>query len=303
MQLLSRWRQPRISVVVVFHNMRREAPRTLHALTTAYQRGVRVSDYEVLVLDSNSDEPLDGAWVESLQDNFRYLPIQSDAPTPNKAMNAGLHAARAPLVACMIDGARIPTPGMLGWMLQAHAQFGPAYVMTLGLHLGPKPQQYSVSEGYCQAVEDELLAGLNWQVDGYRLFSAASLAGSSARGFFGRISESNCFCCPTGTLRSLGGFDERFVAPGGGLINLHVHNQLVMHPELTPVMLLGEASFHQFHGGVSTNVPRSRSPWAGFQKEYEAVTGQAFVEQWRAPQFLGHMPEAAQAFIQPDLPG
>ena len=39
---------PRLSVVVNFYNMRREAARTLHTLSCAYQRGVDPSDYEVI---------------------------------------------------------------------------------------------------------------------------------------------------------------------------------------------------------------------------------------------------------------
>ena len=37
-----------LTVVVVFYNMRREAARTLHSLTRAYQRGIEDLDYEVL---------------------------------------------------------------------------------------------------------------------------------------------------------------------------------------------------------------------------------------------------------------
>ena len=146
--------------------MRREAPRTLSALTLPYQHEVRVSDYEVIVVDSNSREPLDARWVTSLQGNFRYRYVESDVPTPNKAMNAGIAMARAPLVCCMIDGARIPSPGIVSGMIRASAAFGPAYVMTLGMHLGPKVQSDSVSDGYNQAVEDCLLATVDWQGNG-----------------------------------------------------------------------------------------------------------------------------------------
>ena len=70
MQLFKK--KPKLSVVIVFFNMRREATRTLHSLTTAYQRDIAIDDYEVIALDSSSTEALDGDWVESLQKNFKY---------------------------------------------------------------------------------------------------------------------------------------------------------------------------------------------------------------------------------------
>ena len=55
-----------LSVVVVFHNMRREAERTLHSLSRAYQRGVDDLDYEVIVIDNGSPR-ISGSTRHSLQ--------------------------------------------------------------------------------------------------------------------------------------------------------------------------------------------------------------------------------------------
>ena len=44
-----------LSVVVVFYNMRREAARTLHSLSRAYQQGIDDLDYEVIVVENGSD--------------------------------------------------------------------------------------------------------------------------------------------------------------------------------------------------------------------------------------------------------
>lgn len=291
-------RRPDVSIVIAFHNMRREAQRTLFALTTQFQRGVGAADYEVIVLDSNSSEPLDGRWVESLQSNFRYRYVESDLPTPNKAMNTGIAMARARLVCCMIDGARIPSPGMISAMLRASAAFGPAYVMTLGMHLGPKAQSDSVSDGYNQTVEDRLLTTVDWQSDGYELFRISAPAVSSRGGYLQPIAESNCFTAPKKILTEIGGFDEGFAEPGGGLVNLHIHNLLVMHPALTPVMLLGEATFHQFHGGVATNIPAAQLPFDRYCAEYERVTGRPFAKQWREPAYFGKVPDAARRFLR-----
>ena len=290
-------RSPALSIVVAFHDMRREAQRTLFSLTTRYQRDVREGDYEVIAVDSHSSSPLDGVWVEGLQRNFRYRYVRARAPTPNEAMNAGLRMARADRVCCMIDGARIPSPGMVAGMIRASHAFGPAYVMSLGMHLGPKPQSDSVSEGYDQAAEDALLETVDWRGDGYELFRISAPAVSSRGGYFQPIAESNCFTTPRKTLLEMGGFDERFVEPGGGLVNLHLHNELISHPRLTPVMLLGEATFHQFHGGVATNTPAAESPFGRFCNEYERILGRPFEKRWRDPAYFGSMPRQALPFL------
>lgn len=280
--------------------MRREAVRTLYALTTKYQRDIDESDYEVLVLDSNSTEPLDQGFVKSLQSNFRYHYVQSESPTPNRAMNFGIKTANADLVCCMIDGARIPTPNMLSRMMRASAAYPSAYIFTLGMHLGPSSQDVSVCEGYCQSIEDELLNKVAWEEDGYELFRISSLAVSSRDGYFGQIAESNCFAVPRDTIMNIGGFDERFESPGGGLINLHLHNQLISNPSLRPVMLLGEATFHQFHGGVATNTPSNQSPFGKFCEEYERILGLPFSKEWRAPIYFGTLPQQSLPFVIPE---
>ena len=44
-----------LSVVVVVHNMRREAARTLYSLSSRYQQGLGELDYEVIVVENGSD--------------------------------------------------------------------------------------------------------------------------------------------------------------------------------------------------------------------------------------------------------
>ena len=56
------------------------------------------------------------------------------------------------------------------------------------------------------------------------------------------------------------------------------------------IMLLGEATFHQVHGGVATNAPVSR--WDEFNREYAAIRGHGF-ERPRVPFTLKVAPGAA----------
>ena len=46
----------------------------------------------------------------------------------------------------------------------------------------------------------------------------------------------------------LKGFDENFKSVGGGIVNHDLLNRILSDEAIQPVMLLGEASFHQFHG-------------------------------------------------------
>lgn len=289
--------QPKLSVVVVFHNMRREARRTLYSLTTDYQRDIDISEYEVIAVDSNSREPLDAAWVESLGPNFRYDYVSSALPTPCEAINHGISMARAEHVACSIDGARILSPGVLSLTLQALKVHPDAFVYTLGMHLGPKRQTLSIEEGYCQHVEDVMLDKANWESDGYGLFSISALAGSCAGGFLQPIRESNFFTVNKSLFQALGCYDARFVCSGGGLVNLDVFKRLLAEPTLKPVMLLGEASFHQFHGGVSTNVPKKDHPLAVFEQEYLSLKGEKYQTPSQHPVYFGNLDERCKPFL------
>jgi hypothetical protein len=50
--------------------------------------------------------------------------------------------------------------------------------------------------GHDQAAEDRLLDSVPWADDGYALFSIATFAGSSHRGWFGPMGESSSLFLP-----------------------------------------------------------------------------------------------------------
>ena len=75
-----------LSVIVVFRDMAREAPRTLHTLSVPYQRGVGPDEYEVIAVDAGSAVPLDKTAVESHGRGFRLLRMPP-APSPSAAIN------------------------------------------------------------------------------------------------------------------------------------------------------------------------------------------------------------------------
>src|SRR5262245_24329140 len=151
---------PSLSVVIVIYNMEREARRSLHALSTAYQRDVAADDYEVVVVDNGSPEPFNGGSVAEFGSNFRYHYVDDAQAAPNnrtpvRAINIGVRLARSDYLALMIDGARIVTPRVVKYGLMLPKIFDNPCGLTLGFHIGPDLQSKSIQQGYNQTVEDE----------------------------------------------------------------------------------------------------------------------------------------------------
>lgn len=292
-------KKPQLSVIVIFYNMTREAPRTL--ATLANQAGINPGDIEIIAIDNNSSRPLAESTISEfkrrLGKHFRYHFHHTDSVSPVSAVNLGVNMARANKVCVCIDGARMLSPGIISNMLAAFKVHPRAFVSTLGWHLGDELQNESVKKGYCQAVEDDLLASIDWQQDGYQLFTISALAGSSHQGWFASVAESNCFALTKADFLSLGGFNARFQTPGGGLVNLDFFRLACESPALTPVLLLGEGTFHQFHGGVATNATLAEHPWAKFHDEYVAIRGQDYQAPHFAPYYMGRLSEQARRFL------
>jgi glycosyltransferase involved in cell wall biosynthesis len=289
---------PRISFVVIFHNMRREAPRTLYSLSGAYQQRSGGIDYEVIAIDNGSTEPLSEETVVRFGANFRYRYFETESASPCEAINAAAEAARGEFIVVCIDGARILSPGVVPHMALATRIAERPVISTLAWHLGAKRQNVAMAEGYDQAVEDALLARSGWEEDGYRLFSISSLAGSSDKGWFLPINESNCIGVPRAVFEELGGFEVRFQSPGGGLANMDFLKRACELPGTELIVLLGEGTFHQFHGGVATNSPLANHPFARFATEYERLRGQRFAVAKKTPLYFGTMPNAALPFLK-----
>ena len=124
-------------------------------------------------------------------------------------------------------------------------------------HLGNKMQQIAVNEGYDETREAELLAGIGWPADGYRLFEIASFAGSYQGGVFLANRESNALTVSLDKWHRLGRMNPHFNDFGGGTANLDLYKRALEFPDTTFYVLLGEGSFHQHHGGVTTGTSRT----------------------------------------------
>jgi hypothetical protein len=285
-----------LSIVVVAYNMRREAPRTLLSLCPPYQQGVGVDEYEVLVVDNGSTEPLDGPELESLSPNIRYHYLDPASRSPAPAVNVGVAMTEGSLVGIILDGARLVTPGLVRHALLGLSLFARPIVTPLAWHLGPARQRTSIRRGYDQSVEDRLLDEIGWPGDGYRLFEVAALAASNHDGLFSPMAESPCLFLPRSMFGELGGYEERFDLPGGGLANLDMFVRACEAPNSDLVVLLGEGSFHQVHGGASTNSPAEQ--WNAAHEQYVKLRGRRFSRPVKGRTYIGTVPRPALATLE-----
>jgi cephalosporin hydroxylase len=287
-----------LSLVVVFHNMRREAARTLHSLSRSYQQGVDDLDYEVIVVENGSDPDhrLGGDLVRSFGPEFRYLDLGDEStPSPGPALNRGIAQSAGRTVAVMVDGAHVLTPGVLRFAMLGLATYAPAVVSTQQWYVGPYQQNEAVAKGYDEELEDRIFEEIEWPTDGYRLFDVGHFIGD--RDWFDGQWESNCIFVPRQLLEQVGGLDESFSMAGGGFVNLDFFERMASSPEVTLVTILGEGSFHQVHGGTTTNVSDTgerRGLITAYDDHYARLRGRQFHVPAKQVHYIGSLPEAAR---------
>lgn len=287
-----------LSVILIVHNMQRAAPRSVRSLTTPYQRDISAENYEVIVVENGSSRPLDGAEIASLAGNVRYYYLENPPPSPAYAINFGVDQAAGEILAIMVDGAHMLTPGVLSYGTQPFSFLENPVVVTPPFFLGPSAQMESIGKGYDEREEDKLLAGIGWPEDGYRLFDIGVPYRIEPGGvrpqlfWFVRQFESNCLFMRRASFHAVGGCDERFDIPGGGILLPDLYRELGRMADATLVQLMGEASFHQIHGGISTNVTREeqKTLWQSYLNQYERVRGEPYEVCKKPLRYYGHMP-------------
>jgi glycosyltransferase involved in cell wall biosynthesis len=286
-------REPRLSVVVVAYDMERELPRTLRSLAPGYQRHIDAADYEVIVVDNGSPRPLDDRrLIEGFPGRLRIERVEQAPPSPAHAANLGIALALGELVGLLVDGARMASPGLLAYALLARRVVDRAVIATLGWHLGVLHAR-AAEVGYDQATEDRLLDETQWEADGYRLFGISELAASSSRGWFGPLGESNALFLARDMWSELGGLDESFVTPGGGRLNHDLYRRACELERARLIVLLGEGTFHQIHGGATTSGRYDKG-----MEEYERLRGERYTPPVIEPIFLGTMPPHALSHLE-----
>lgn len=280
-----------LSVIVVFYNMRREAARTLYSLSRRYQEDLDGVDYEVIAIDNGSDpdQRLTEADVQAYGPEFRFVDMGENAPsTPVPALARGLDLARGDALAFMIDGAHVLSPKVLSLGLLGLDTYGPAIVATQQWYVGPGEQSEAMLEGYDEEYEDRLFEEIEWPSNGYRLFEISSFIGD--RDWFDGLWESNCLFASRSIVEQVGAFDDSFSMAGGGFANLDLFERLGSSPDASVVTILGEGSFHQTHGGTTTNVAEiaeRRSRIVDYRAHYEKTRGRPFRGPGKMVRYVG----------------
>lgn len=302
--------KPLISVVIIAYNMAREIPRTVRSFLPGYQQGITDDEIEIIVMENGSSHPVPADIVASWPDNVRYVNVQDPHPSPAQALNAGIAMARGHWVCPVIDGARMVTPGVFKDAKALMGSYDNPVIATLGFHLGDKVQQLNVKDGYNQDVEDELLRSIDWPNFPYRLFDISALGGSAQGAWLTPIAESNVLILKKSFYEKVGGYDEQFDIPGGGLINLDFFKRVIDHEESQYILLLCEGSFHQYHGGVTTSRPvgqtsledKTKTTWEIYAQQYKNIRGQAYQASSQMPIIYGQMrPEIQRILIKAAL--
>lgn len=238
---------------------------------------------EIVVVDNGSSEPVDAAWFAGVTVPVRILRFPPGNSSPCLALNRGVAASQGAMVAVLIDGARIASPGLFRRAGEAMRLAQDVFVATMGFHLGPHAQQISLTQGYDCEVEDRLLAAIGWPENGYRLFEICARGESYRDGVLSDFRETTAFLMRKTTFERVGGFNESFRLGGGGLANFEIFDRVMTDRSVTPVVLIGEGTFHQAHSGHTTRAHGVRrreeldgpTIWDVMADEFISITGLA----------------------------
>lgn len=287
----------KLSVILISYDMAREIPRTLRSLSRDYQVGAKELAYEVLLVDNGSPEPLQESMWAGVDVPVRLISVKNASSSPARAINLALSEATGDIVCLMIDGAHILSPGVFRLALSSYKAFENAVVAIRYFYLGVEEQTISITRGYDKLAEDRLLERICWPEDGYRLYEISTplRSGASRLTWFNRMFESNCLFMKRAHFESLGGADERFDFPGGGFLNLDIFKRAMETPGVTPIQIIGEGSFHQLHGGVTTNISgeERQSRLDRYKEQYAQIRSHDTLMADVPFIYMGHMPTVA----------
>lgn len=238
---------PDFSIAITCWRMERELPRTLWSLSRQFQQGAEAISWEIIVVD-NGSEVLPP--IPEMDPRPRLVRARHPTPSPVGAMNEGLALARGRLIGAWIDGARIASSGLIAAVAKAAAHHPAPVIAVPNRQLGKQRQATAAGQGYNQTTEDALLAQAGWPDPAADLFAVSWPEEPSAAS---PMLETNALFLSRDTWSALGGFDQAFTQPGGGMCNPDMLHRAVNLPGTQLIRMDGIATFHQIHDGTSTS--------------------------------------------------
>ena len=281
-----------LTIAIACYQMREQIGNTLRSLLPPYQRDIADDPIDIVLVDNGSPQPLPPA-VYALSTNifYKYIPPSDARPSPASALNAAVRQSRSSHLCLMIDGARLLSPGVISWGQRILDLAPGAMVEVRGWHLSPKPTDGNTEPEDIWRQEKAALDKIEWLQEGYRLFDIAVASAQTRGGFAGPTAESNCVFLSSSLFDAIGGFDERYAAAGGGLMNVDFFARAAAKASAV-FTLLGEGTFHQTHGGAATSTPRPemRKLLDEWQQESDALSGPPRSQTRPRTILAGHLP-------------
>ncbi len=286
---------PALSIVHISFDMADQAVRSIRSALAPYQRGVEPGQIEVVAVDNGSPTPLVLPPDLADDESVRLVRLDVGEASLAEAIERGVAASTADRLAIMIDGAHLLSPRVVSWCLRAAATEPAAVVAFHRFFLGDRQQVDAFAAAEAGLDHGPLLDRIGWLDDGYRLFEAAVFVGDSGAGWFDELFETNFLSLTREMWDAMGGVDARFDDPAGGFLNLDLFHRSTMLPGGCYVTIMGEGTFHQAHGGTTTNTTRSdrAAKVDRYRLQYEHIRGAPYAAPARAPLVMGHLHPAA----------
>ena len=269
-----------LSVVVVAYDMARELPRTLRSLAPDYQRGIAADDYEVVrrrqrvacARRRGADRRVPRPDPRRTARPGTALTGAGGQPRARAGRGRARRAAhrRRPHRVARPAGAGPPRRPSSRPARRRHPRAGTS---GRSLHMdaaGPATTARPRTSSWLRSTGRPTATGCSGSA---RWRRRPPGAGSDRWARATRCSSRRELWA------ELGGLDERFVLPGGGRVNHDLYRRACALDGAQLVVLLGEGTFHQTHGGAATS---GRYAKADADAEYEALRGEPFAADGRA---------------------